>query len=165
MQGSGVRDQGLVRRIHIGKASDGGTKVHCVFQGGPCQGFPKECDICTGWVGWGLEIEELEDKAFCRVCGCTEERACEGGCSWVADPEGFGYLCSKCLSDLEAIQVRDKLQLWGGKIVEFLDNFEASFEDDELAQEALALQEEGLNLGLKRIYPPEKEEKDEDEEP
>lgn len=27
----------------------------------------------------------------CRVCGCTEERACEGGCSWV-EPD----LCSAC---------------------------------------------------------------------
>lgn len=27
----------------------------------------------------------------CRVCGCTERRACQGGCSWVS-PD----LCSKC---------------------------------------------------------------------
>lgn len=31
----------------------------------------------------------------CRVCGCTEENACTGGCSWVDDPEG-GDLCSRC---------------------------------------------------------------------
>lgn len=29
----------------------------------------------------------------CRVCGCTSEQACEGGCSWV-DPEHT--LCSRC---------------------------------------------------------------------
>jgi len=57
----------------------------------------------------------------------------------------------------EARQSFKKLQHWGGKIIEFLDSFECSFEDDELAQEALSLQEEGLNLGLKRIYPPEKD--------
>ena len=34
-------------------------------------------------------------KRTCRVCGCTDERACEGGCSWVPDPEG-GDLCSRC---------------------------------------------------------------------
>lgn len=27
----------------------------------------------------------------CRTCGCTVERACEGGCSWVAPA-----LCSNC---------------------------------------------------------------------
>jgi len=27
----------------------------------------------------------------CRVCGCTETRACEGGCWWVAED-----LCSSC---------------------------------------------------------------------
>ncbi len=27
----------------------------------------------------------------CRVCGCTDDHACEGGCYWVA-----GDLCSQC---------------------------------------------------------------------
>ena len=29
--------------------------------------------------------------ATCRACGCTVDRACEGGCSWVAPA-----LCSSC---------------------------------------------------------------------
>jgi len=33
----------------------------------------------------------------CRICGCTEESACPGGCSWVEDPAGKGELCSTCL--------------------------------------------------------------------
>lgn len=28
----------------------------------------------------------------CRVCGCTEMRACPGGCSWAAP-----NLCSRCV--------------------------------------------------------------------
>lgn len=36
-----------------------------------------------------LEIDENEQK--CRVCGCTWNNACEGGCYWVEDD-----LCSKC---------------------------------------------------------------------
>jgi hypothetical protein len=31
----------------------------------------------------------------CRVCGCTEDQACEGGCHWVDDPQ-MGELCSRC---------------------------------------------------------------------
>ena len=30
----------------------------------------------------------------CRVCGCTEDNACEGGCWWVEDD-----LCSACVVD------------------------------------------------------------------
>lgn len=29
---------------------------------------------------------------FCRVCGCTDDRACPGGCCWV-EPD----LCSACV--------------------------------------------------------------------
>lgn len=37
----------------------------------------------------------------CRVCGCTDERACEGGCWWVEDD-----LCSSCVRPavLEEVQ-------------------------------------------------------------
>lgn len=33
----------------------------------------------------------------CRGCGCTDDRACPGGCAWVDDPSGEGELCSACL--------------------------------------------------------------------
>ena len=29
----------------------------------------------------------------CRVCGCTDERACEGGCYWI---DAEQTLCSSC---------------------------------------------------------------------
>lgn len=32
----------------------------------------------------------------CRVCGCTDERACPGGCHWGPDPTMAGDLCSRC---------------------------------------------------------------------
>jgi hypothetical protein len=35
------------------------------------------------------------DEIACRVCGCTEDNACPGGCSW-AGPE----LCSRCAAVL-----------------------------------------------------------------
>lgn len=31
----------------------------------------------------------------CRVCGCTDERACAGGCSWIQSG-----LCSACLGEV-----------------------------------------------------------------
>lgn len=44
----------------------------------------------------------LEDEGVptCRVCGCTDMAACDGGCSWVEDPDG-GDLCSACLTQLD----------------------------------------------------------------
>jgi ParB-like chromosome segregation protein Spo0J len=66
---------------------------------------------------WGYELSEIEqsvidmlarlddeedeegfDVPTCRECGCTDEEACEGGCSWVEDPEGIGDLCSACVA-------------------------------------------------------------------
>lgn len=32
----------------------------------------------------------------CRVCGCTDEHACPGGCSWIEND-----LCSACASSTE----------------------------------------------------------------
>lgn len=40
----------------------------------------------------GSELECVAvDVRACRVCGCTDDRACPGGCSWVDDD-----LCSAC---------------------------------------------------------------------
>lgn len=44
-----------------------------------------------------IHIEVLEgrlvelDGPFCRVCGCTDHNACDGGCHWVEED-----LCSSC---------------------------------------------------------------------
>jgi len=39
------------------------------------------------------EILKVDDKSrSCKVCGCTQERACPGGCHWVTDD-----LCSNCV--------------------------------------------------------------------
>lgn len=37
-----------------------------------------------------------EDVKACRECGCTDDHACPGGCSWVQVPEGEAPLCSAC---------------------------------------------------------------------
>lgn len=35
----------------------------------------------------------LEPEGICRVCGCTDEWGCDGGCSWV---DAEHTLCSEC---------------------------------------------------------------------
>ncbi len=39
-----------------------------------------------------------EDVAICRVCGCSNEDPCEGGCYWVEED-----LCSACVGKPEAV--------------------------------------------------------------
>lgn len=40
----------------------------------------------------------MHNETKCRLCGCTEHNACEGGCSWVS-PE----LCSACFEKLQEV--------------------------------------------------------------
>lgn len=60
----------------------------CIYEP-PCPTrFPSVQFYCpTCFARWS---ESLQEQA-CLFCGCTEARACPGGCSW-AGP----YLCSKC---------------------------------------------------------------------
>jgi len=51
------------------------------------------------------DLDEESELPTCRVCGCTDEEACEGGCHWVEDPDGMGELCSRCLPDEPATEV------------------------------------------------------------
>lgn len=40
-----------------------------------------------------MRCEVIETRA-CQICGCTDDRACPGGCSWVSvDPP----ICSACI--------------------------------------------------------------------
>lgn len=38
-------------------------------------------------------VEIKQDLRRCRICGCTDDNACMGGCYWVEDD-----LCSSCVS-------------------------------------------------------------------
>lgn len=39
----------------------------------------------------------MPKKRKCLRCGCTDAKACEGGCSWVGDTD----ICTKCLTETE----------------------------------------------------------------
>lgn len=41
-------------------------------------------------IGHGI-LPGIDDVRTCRVCGCTDDHACEGGCEWIE-----WDLCSKC---------------------------------------------------------------------
>lgn len=41
-----------------------------------------------------------DDVARCKRCGCTEDRACQGGCHWIPNPQHI-ELCSSCATPQE----------------------------------------------------------------
>lgn len=58
-------------------------------------------------AAFGVDLKNLEAKASspadavkgeCRICHCTEKKACPGGCSWTDETE---TLCSKCDEELD----------------------------------------------------------------
>lgn len=57
--------------------------------------------------------DAIQAQSYCRsceVCGCTDDRACEGGCSWVDDPAGRD-VCSQCVE--RSLGVQRTIQLVG----------------------------------------------------
>ena len=47
---------------------------------------------------WISVLEEIPDEGRCLVCGCTDMRACDGGCSWVGPA-----VCSRCCVELPVV--------------------------------------------------------------
>lgn len=57
-----------------------------------CCGELDQCGDRDKWECWKKYFRERsENEQICRVCGCTQENACDGGCWWV-EPD----LCSRC---------------------------------------------------------------------
>lgn len=57
-----------------------------------CEKDPLKCKNQRQWKCWQKYLKaQAETEAVCRVCGCTQNNACEGGCYWV-EPD----LCSRC---------------------------------------------------------------------
>lgn len=60
---------------------------------------------------WVLAEVGDPDPQVCRLCGCTDDHACTGGCHWVTDD-----LCSACLESLPT----GRALAWWGMVVERL---------------------------------------------
>lgn len=70
-----LRDgQALANRLHAEFADDAAAAVVAAFA-----------------HGQAVVFNRVHARRTCRVCGCWELAACEGGCSWVAQD-----LCSAC---------------------------------------------------------------------
>lgn len=45
------------------------------------------------------EGEKFPTERTCRICGCTDSKACEGGCGWVIMFGKQTEICTKCFTD------------------------------------------------------------------
>lgn len=91
---------------------DGVPEVEQATTSGPGDREPDPREVADHHLMKALGVDRLDQvmpaierlkaatvEPACRVCGCTQDRACMGGCSWVdlGDPAtGRGPLCSVC---------------------------------------------------------------------
>jgi hypothetical protein len=47
--------------------------------------------VNVGEISLGTWLTQREQLPYCRICGCSDDDACEGGCIWV-EPD----LCNVC---------------------------------------------------------------------
>jgi hypothetical protein len=77
--------------------------------------------------------------SICIGCGCTDDCACEGGCSWVAENVGVG-LCSTCAHFSPAMMIAWR---WGARA--------AGWYPEVSGTEILLVQQDGSRLGEKGL--------------
>ena len=56
--------------------------------------------VRTRYERLGYVIQPIPGR-YCRFCGCTEDHACDGGCSWRVEPDQLEPgICSACFDDV-----------------------------------------------------------------
>lgn len=55
----------------------------------------KPLEVCEDCKLEGTQECEMCEKRVCRICGCTWNNACPGGCYWVEKD-----LCSECVGEV-----------------------------------------------------------------
>lgn len=89
------------------------------------------------------------DERKCVVCGCTDTKACEGGCEWdVTDPP----VCSRCTRGRPYVAIKVSAVAWGvsvpGPKRERINNFGGLREMRALAKDLNAAFLLGVRHGI-----------------
>lgn len=93
-----IMDSVLAVDVEVGYYSEG-AKPEALYAAAKRLGIdPKTAMVASGESPSKKKRgkEKAPPESICRVCGCTENNACEGGCSWV-EPD----LCSACAEQTE----------------------------------------------------------------
>lgn len=80
-----------------------------------------------------MTAEAEAKRGVCRVCGCTDERACPGGCSWLDDEHTW---CDRCVAE----KVREFLASPEGQaaVAEMLGQVHTSLSQPSIVKRFLA---------------------------
>lgn len=93
-------DQGIERTYLSGYVKEGDREFYLTYAEGFGAGdfAPDELFATQEEAEAALaEIKDPPGVRRCRVCGCTDDYACPGGCYWVEED-----LCSKCMDKAKA---------------------------------------------------------------
>jgi len=73
-----------------------------------------------------------EELRFCKVCGCSQDRSCPGGCYWVTDD-----LCSNCVYSIFTCKgiVAEEPELVNETIIHPIDGTEEYLADEITSEE------------------------------
>lgn len=116
-------------------------------------GYENEDEVLTTVAALlGVDLKSTETppaaaetkRGTCRICGCTEDRACPGGCAWVDETE---TLCTRCAVPFDVVVEDPKgAPVDGGNLCGVYDGKkgDACF---------LALGHEGAHSNGKRTWP------------
>lgn len=86
--------------------------LHVIDDDDQMRRYEAHVDPETGTIAPWVFAEVCDpDPRVCRLCGCSDDHACTGGCSWVTDD-----LCSACLESLPT----GRALAWWGMVVERL---------------------------------------------
>jgi ParB/RepB/Spo0J family partition protein len=94
---------------------DGGEDENPDHVHGGCLKCHHMVEDCT--CGEAGNEDDAGDVPSCRVCGCTENSPCPGGCSWAEDPEQLGDICSQCVGKVAVAADQVRYNEDGNKIV------------------------------------------------
>lgn len=76
---------------------------------------------------FGLISDSPETERACRVCGCTETRACPGGCSWV-EYDLCSACAGNCVRDPRKDPQRGDILVVDGDVREVVDRVQDSIQ-------------------------------------
>lgn len=93
-----AEDRAAIARLHAVRPeldeADAKRLTVRIFGSGP--DAPPADQVAEAWRLGAAVAAAAAGRRICRICGCWELEACDGGCWWVADD-----LCSRCGPDKE----------------------------------------------------------------
>lgn len=93
----------ILRALEEAKIQESGKKILRALR--PLPKDEQRIVLRAACILFCIDPDTILDGQACRVCGCTQNNACEGGCYWV-EPD----LCSECVGKKAARKVKQSIK-------------------------------------------------------